>query len=211
MDAIIAKLLEISSDALAHSAGEIDTAVPESIGRDRSTLIEILEYKNGFFCFESALHVFPSLSVETSWGLIDWNSSSLWKSDYQGFANDIFCFAEDIFCTQFCMSSAGIFTFNPETADREQIAGSLREWAEQMLVDYNQLTGYRFAHEWQQQNGPVPARYRLMPKIPFVLGGEYALNNLAALDGVRVMKNLGNLASQIHHLPDGAHIEFKII
>jgi hypothetical protein len=79
-----------------------------------------------------------------------------------------------------------------------------------MLLDYNQLTGYGLAHEWQRHHGPLHPRHRLLAKKPFVLGGEYSLTNFAAQDSVRIMKTLGNLARQIHALPDGSRIEFKI-
>jgi hypothetical protein len=50
-----------------------------------------------------------------------------------------------------------------------------------------------------------------MAKQPFVLGGEYSAANLASLDSLRIMKNLGNLAHQIHTLPDGAKIQFEVL
>ena len=49
-----------------------------------------------------------------------------------------------------------------------------------------------------------------MPKRPFVLGGGFTVANLVALDGARILKNLGNLAHQIHTLPDGSPIQFEI-
>jgi hypothetical protein len=73
------------------------------------------------------------------------------------------------------------------------------------------MTGYRLAREWQRNYGPLHPRHRLMPKKPFVLGGEYSLANLVSLDSLLIMKNLGNLAHQIHALPDGAKIKFKVL
>jgi hypothetical protein len=52
---------------------------------------------------------------------------------------------------------------------------------------------------------------RLMPQIPFVLGGRFSLSNLFALDAVRAMKTYANLALQIKDLPDGATVNFRVV
>ena len=52
---------------------------------------------------------------------------------------------------------------------------------------------------------------RLLPKIPFALGGEYVVENLyagRAVDGMRVR---AHLATQLVDLPDGAQIEYKVV
>jgi hypothetical protein len=80
-----------------------------------------------------------------------------------------------------------------------------------MLLDYNQMTGHLLAHDWQSIHGPLHPRHRLMARRPFVLGGEFSIENLVSLDSVRIMKSLGNLAFQLHDLPDGTKVEFKIL
>lgn len=166
--------------------------------------------KNGFFAFESALRFYSSVSTDSSRGISEWNRPALWKDDYRGLANDIFCFAEDLFGGQFCVSDRGVCTFSPETGDIEVIGSTIEEWAAAILKDYNVLTGYPLAHAWQADNRPLKDRERLIPRIPFVTGGTFRVANMVALDSVRVMKNLGNLARQIHGLPDGAKIQFEI-
>jgi hypothetical protein len=91
------------------------------------------------------------------------------------------------------------------------MASSLEEWASKMLLDFNQMTGHALAHKWQSIHGPLHSRHRLMAKRPFVLGGEYSIENLVSLDSVRIMKSLGNLAFQLRDLPDGTKVEFKIL
>ncbi len=66
-------------------------------------LINLLNKRNGFYGFESALHVF---SVETDGeeiGLIDWNDNSLWIDCYDDLARNAIFFAEDVFGGQFCI------------------------------------------------------------------------------------------------------------
>jgi len=72
------------------------------------------------------------------------------------------------------------------------------------------MTGHPLAHKWQSIHGALHPRHRLLPKRPFVLGGEYSIENLASIDSVQMMKSLGSLAFQLHDLPDGAKVEFKI-
>jgi hypothetical protein len=210
MDGPVEKLLEIASETIAplHTSGL--RSVAAHLGRSGEALREILGRKNGFFCFESALRVFPYATVDESWGIEDWNDPSLWKGDYQGLAGNLFCFAEDLFGGQFFLTEDGVHTFDAETGDREAIASTLTEWAEKILIDYSVLTGHPLAHQWQKNNGVLRPRQRLMAKRPFVLGGKFEVTNLVALDGVRVMKNLGNLAHQIHTVPDGSPIQFDV-
>ena len=50
-------------------------------------LQSMLSLKNGFYAFESALHVFPAASTLTELGLSEWNDSSLWRYAYNGQAD----------------------------------------------------------------------------------------------------------------------------
>ena len=66
------------------------------------------------------------------------------------------------------------------------------------------------AHEWQAKNGPLQMGERLLPKIPFFMGGEYNIENLWAgnpLEGTRVK---GDLATQTRHLPSGSKVKLNI-
>jgi hypothetical protein len=210
MTPALGKLIEIGGAPFERGAQPVGDAVSH-LGDIGASLCEVLAQKNGFFCFESALRLFPSFTVEPSWGISEWNSPSLWKADYQGIADNIFCFAEEILGRQFVVHDEKIAVFEPETGELEIIASSLEEWASKMLLDYRQMAGHPFAHEWQSIHGPLHSRHRLMAKRPFVLGGAYSIENFAALDSVQIMKCLGNLASQLRDLPDGTKVEFKIL
>lgn len=204
------KPIELGGDPFARDLTSADDPLVH-LGSIGASICEVQAQKNGFFCFESNLRFFPSTTVEFSWGISDWNSSSLWKAAYRGIASELFCFAEDVFGRQFVVNGEKISVFDPGTGDLEAVASSLEEWASIMLLDFRQLTGHPLARQWQAVHGPLHPRDRLIPKRPFVLGGEFSIENLAALDSVRVMKSLGNLASQIHDLPDGAKFQFKIL
>jgi len=202
----LTKLLEIASVPFCPSA-----MADRRSGYSWPVWQKLLSQKNGFFAFESALRVFPTETIELSWGIGEWNGPSLWKDDYCGLADNLYCFAEDAFGGQFCISETGVSRFDPESGALKQVADDLDGWASRLLSDCDGMTGYGTAHAWQAANGSLPPRCRLMPKQPFVVGGTSELANLVAIDSVRLMKNMGNLARQIHDLPDGSQIKFEIL
>lgn len=210
MGSAIDRLLAIGSDPLGRAVTQLPPAIADLAGALASELLAMLRRKNGFFAFESALRVFPATTSNLSVGLDDWNSETLWRQTYGGLANRCLFFAEDIFGGQFCIKDNLVFSFDPETGSLDQFSDSIEKWADDLLVNYKVLTGYPLAHEWQSKNGVLDSEMRLVPKIPFVCGGDFNIENLYAINAVRGMKWRGNLACQIKDMPDGSRIEFKI-
>jgi hypothetical protein len=207
----LSKLIEIASPAL--SAARV--AVPERVRTEAGTLANELEHlltkKNGFFAFESALHVLPLGTPTKAPTLLQWNAIDMWRDAYGELARDGLFFAEDVFGNQFLVRDQQILSFDAETGETRPVAKSLDGWAEAVLDDYEHLTGYPLAHEWQVKNTPLENGDRLVPKHPFVIGGAYALENLRAMRAERGMRWRGELASQILRLPDGASVTVKIL
>ncbi len=139
-----------------------------------------------------------------------WNTLATWKYVYDGLVDDIMFFAEDVFGDQFGISNDSVVLFRSETGEIESVAASLEEWASQVLVDFENLTGYWIAHEWQLAHGPIGRGMRLTGKKPFVLGGSYDLANLYVADSVSVMRLRGDIYRQIRHLHDGAHVNLTV-
>ncbi|MCA6222365.1 SMI1/KNR4 family protein [Photorhabdus antumapuensis] len=203
------KLLSICSNDLSSvKSGKYITSVYEP------SLIDELSYlltkKNGFYGFESALRVFPYETVSEEIGLIDWNNSELWIDSYEDMAKDALFFAEDIFGNQFCLKGDYIYTFDPETGLFDKLAENINEWCGIILQDYEVLTGYSLAHSWQKINGPIQSGYRLIPKVPFVAGGEYKLENLYLARSFEAMRIRANFALQIRNISDGDSIKIGI-
>lgn len=190
------------------------TDIPARLGLHedlRKQLLEMLKVKNGFYAFESALHIFPSSTMGAEIGLADWNDQGLWIGDYQGLADDAVFFAEDAFGGQFCIRGDGVYTFDPEVGEFEFLANDLYGWANEVMEDYELLTGYPLAHKWQVENGPLNAGMRLVPKIPFVLQGDFSVSNLVATSSLKGMKWRADIAVQIRDLDDGESVELKVI
>jgi hypothetical protein len=173
-------------------------------------LRSLLNIKNGFWAFESALEVFPSTTTVSCYGLKEWNESTLWLKEYGDLAPQGVCFAQDVLGGQFVYSDA-VYSFDPETGSVDCVAKKLNEWASALLGDYHVLTGYDLAHQWQSLHGPIPPRHRLVPIVPFVLGGDFSVGNLVLMESVKAMRLRASLALQIRNLPDGAQVEYRVV
>ncbi|WP_336998466.1 SMI1/KNR4 family protein [Leclercia sp. M50] len=173
-------------------------------------LINLLNKRNGFYCFESALHVFPVETDGEEIGLIDWNDKGLWIECYDDLARNALFFAEDVFGGQFCIKEDGIYTFDPETGAFDYLAPDINEWCKLILEDYEVLTGYPLANAWQKKHGSIPPGYRLVPKIPFVVGGEYEPDNIYLEKSTIAMKARATIALQIRDVPDGSNIQLTL-
>lgn len=206
----IKRLLSVSSPPLLNADIHFDPELIAAPAHFANDLALMLADRNGFFAFEAALRVFPVRTIPISYGLIEWNGAELWRSEYGNLTEGCTFFAEDVFGDQFCFAEDAIMVFDPETSERTFIASSLDEWADRVLADFEMLTGHRLAQQWQRSFGKLAGRDRLVPKMPFVAGGALELSNLIAMDAAKGMRVRGNLAQQIHDLPDGSPIRFEI-
>jgi len=179
-------------------------------GKCAEQLEDMLKRKNGFYAFESALHVFPLNGDESKISIEKWNSNGLWKDEYNGNLENITFYAEDLFAGQFGIQENKIVRFDPEVGEINTFSGDLVEWAEKILDDYDCETGYPLATDWQKRNGILQPGFRLLPKIPFVLGGEYEVENLYATEAVAGMYLRADIWRQIKDLPDGTDIELQV-
>lgn len=205
----IEKLLALSSEPLAPKPSVFPAFLKAyTLG---SELFHLLEQKNGFYAFEFALHVFPLTSSPQS-GLEGWNAESLWRNEYRDLADGLLFFAEDALQDQFCLSikESGVFRFRAETGRTALMGDSIEDWAGVILSNDRSETRWPFVHDWQLKNGPLPVGKRLLPKIPFFLGGEYKIENFWAGNPLEGMRLKGDLAVQTRHLPDGAKVKLKI-
>jgi hypothetical protein len=207
----IDKLLGIGSKALCPDRVPV---FGESLMRDiaprlTDELHSIFIKKNGFLAFESALLLFPTATVESIRSLAEWNSPAGWRRFYKAIPPEAIFFAEDVFACQFGIGKETVLKLNPESGNIDEHSACLEEWAGKILADYDAETGWSLAREWQQTNGPLPLGHRLLGKRPFVLGGDYSLDNLVAVDGWVAMEKLGYLFNQIKNVPDGNRVTVK--
>lgn len=172
-------------------------------------LAEFLSWRNGILSPDSALWI---RGCGTSrYGLSEWNSSKGWRAGYGSVIDGLFFFAEDAFGCQWCLGADSVMSFDPETAEIVEFAASLGEWAERVIGDYDSLTGAWVTRQWQAANGPLPYGTRMIPAIPFVLGGLFDLTNVRPIDCWDGAESRADIWNQIKDLPDGATVKWKVI
>jgi len=76
MGPALRKLLEIGGVPFLKDIDPTIAAM-DRFGEIGASIENILRQKNGFFCFESALRIFPSVTLDLSWGITDWNRHDL--------------------------------------------------------------------------------------------------------------------------------------
>jgi hypothetical protein len=170
----------------------------------------MLSMTNGFYTFESALHVFPLCTHSEHMTLKRWNETATWKASYGAFVDPVLCFAEDTVGEQFAIYDGSVVRFNPESGEICTLAPNIEAWAGEILAGYEGLTAYPLAHQWQEQFRLLREGERLIPKTPFIFGGEYSTNNLYALNSEAAMRLRGDTFQQIRDLPDGATVRLSV-
>ncbi|MFG2935181.1 hypothetical protein [Streptomyces sp. NPDC048282] len=202
----IDELLSIASAALLDAPPKSESPSGDAIRH----LNDLLSRRNGFYAFESALHVFPVGGAGLPGrSLQEWNDHNLWINSYGGLISRALFFAEDIFGGQFAVAGDAVHRFDPETAKFTQFASDVEMWSAQILARYNFTTGHSIAHAWQVQNGALPVGHRLTPRIPFCAGGDYSVDNMVLVESVAAMRYWGDFAQKIAELPDGVQFEFN--
>lgn len=204
----IGRLIAIASPAIcAAPTGNVRAPLLES--ELSNELDATLRLRNGFYAFESALHVFPLEDCGAEIGLERWNSQDLWRNEYKDLLTGHLFFAEDVFGGQFSIRDDQVWIVDPETGESTAISTSIEGWAQNMVEDHRVLTGWPLAHEWQMKHGPIPIGKRLMPGRLFTLGGEFEVANLAPVDAIQAMQLRGNIATQLAGAPDKAKVRLK--
>lgn len=197
-------------DALLSLASDpTGPALPDSLADLPPELAALLDRRNGFFAFETALEVFPAGASPFSYSLAEWNGA-LWKPVYGDMAPPGVCFAQDICGMQFFLDGE-VYAFDPETAEVAHLTATLEEWARKVVDHSEAAVGQPLAHAWRALNGRLPPKRRLTPLKPFVLGGPLAVDNLVALDAAAAMRLRAELAHQLRDIPDGVPVRYRVV
>jgi hypothetical protein len=211
MNPAIADLLAPASFRLSKAEAVLPPFVESAAGPLAGELQALLRVRNGFYAFSNALHVFPSVSSDLSWGLEDWNMPGLWKHEYESFVDPGLCFAQDTFGNQFSIKEGSICRFDAETGVLTPVAATVAKWAELIQSNDRLWTGWPIAYRWKEKHGPIPLHQRLQPATPFCCGGSDGIEELTAVDAALLLGFWGKFATEIHELPDGATINSAIL
>lgn len=208
MNSALDTILKASVSALADQP--IQSGRLERFGKNGRALAELLCQKNGFYAYESALLVRPESSLASPLGIFEWNEPWRWKHLYHSNLSAILFFAEDAFGCQFGIRDDSIVGFDPETGEISRICNTLPQWAECIMANTNEMLGVTLAHDWQITRERLKPGRRLCPKVPFVLGGGYSVDNLAQVVETDGMLFRGFISRKIANLPDGATVVLRM-
>jgi len=173
-----------------------------------SSYFSFMEKVNGGFFYDYSLQIY---SIDTSFEFHNiMKINEVIKKEYGRIINEDFFFGQEILGNQYGYSKAGIVFFNAETGEREKIANNFDEWIDVLKSDLDYLTGKNVAKSWNISNVSLKADERLYPKKPFVIGGEFKIENLFPLRYPKYIAAYANIANQIYNLPDGTKITLKI-
>jgi hypothetical protein len=181
---------------------------PAAEPSDAHASLPLRATRNGWVAYFSALHVFPTHADGVTPDLGAVNRTL--RAAYGDLATGHTAFAQDLFGVLFTGHPDGICAFDPETAEHELLAPDVEGWAHRVLAEPEELLGAAFAYDWQERNGALCASERLVPLLPFVLGGEYDDANLEPRETLLTLRERGALARRIAALPDGAEVDWPL-
>ena len=166
----------------------------------------IIESENAGFFFERSLQLY-SYSSDFEFNDIE-KLNFLMHEQYGQVAMGLTSFGQDVFGNQFCFDSdlASIILFNSETGERELLAQNFNEWVDLIFKDLEYYTGINVLHSWTI-NDELNYDCRLYPKITFVIGGKFSVNNLYSFKYPQFLRAYANIATQIFYLPEGTPVK----
>ena len=193
----IEKLVSLGSAEFAEPPKHLGGALDELIGK-----------KNGFYLFEGAMRIYASVTTKECLGHDDWRRQSFYADVYR---TDLLLFADDVFCHQFGIDDSGVvYSLNPESGAISEISSTLEGWSAKVLKRFDYFSGHSVARKWQESHGVLKDRERLFPKVPFLLGGRYAVENLFACEDVVGLRYLSDVCEQTKSMPNGTKVILRV-
>jgi hypothetical protein len=162
---------------------------------------------NGGYYYNRSLHIY-SVGDEDGFNNI-LNVNDLLKKEYNKIIKNEFFFAQEIFGNQFGFSPDGIVFLNIETGEKSILGKNFDSWYAEIINDLDYYTGRNILRDWNTIHGPLDYNMRLCPAIPFVIGGEYEVDNLYQSIFPNFLLSNANIAQQIYDLPEGAPVVLK--
>lgn len=195
-------LLSVASPGRGADAPALPPGVP-------AALAPLWAARNGWVAFFSAVEVFPIGPAPASGPDVATVNSAL-REAFGPLADGHVAFGQDLFGVLFTWHEDHVCAFDPETAEHEPVGIDVDAWAAALLAEPEELAGSAFAFDWQERHGALQPAERLVPLLPFVLGGEYDDGNLEPRPTLQALRERAALARVITDLPDGAEVEWPL-
>ncbi len=197
----LTQLLSVASPGVGPAAPALPAGLPDA-------LAPLWTQRNGWVAFWSALEVF---GIGTRQGGPDLATvDAELHAAFGELAAGHVAFGQDLFGVLMTWHEDHFCAFDPETAEHEPVAPDLEGWAAALLAEPEELVGSAFAFDWQERHGTLEPGERLVPLLPFALGGEYDDANLEPRGTLQALRERAALARVIAALPDGAEVEWPL-
>ena len=194
-------------------------AVTESVGFLGRTVVDDSAYSqyikscNGGLYFSGSLWIYSRVSESEDFSLT--NENEIIKKSYD-FVKDIAqkcAFACDAFNNQFLFSSKGIEYMDIETGECQFFARNFSDWVQAINENSDYLTGEPYYASLLQSKEMKGSDYyrRILANRPFVIGGDFALENMRLSDMREHVAFNSHLARQLHNLPDKTNVRISLI
>ena len=192
--------------------GEIDfieISNYKEIIRDQDYFEFMVESENGGFFWQQSLHIYGYSQLQDFHDIE--NVNLLLKKEYGNIVGGLIAFAQGVFGNQFCfdVESRSIVFLDIETGARDVLTTSFLKWVDILHDRLEYFTGVNVLEQWLWDNR-LEFNQRLCPKVPFVMGGEFKVDNLYASGYPDSIKAYANIAKQVYNLPDGTSVKLNI-
>jgi hypothetical protein len=207
----IAKSL-IKHKVAGFESGEVDfleLSKYKGLIADKEYFSFVIDSKNGGFFYGQSLHIYGYSQIHAYHDMESINL--LLQKEYGDITNGLVSFAQDLFGNQFCFDTAGnnIVFLDVETGGKDVIARDFSSWVDALQERLHYFTGINVLEEWVL-NDQLKFDQRLCPKVPFVMGGEFKVNNLYASSFPNSIRAYANIARQVYNLPEGTPVKLNI-
>lgn len=168
--------------------------------------LDFLEIVNGGYFYNNSFHIY-GISEKLDFHDLRFMDNFFHES-YQEIVKGMKFFAEDVFGNPFAFLNNKVYLFTIETAEIECLAENFKDFIKLLYEDLDYLTGITLAAELSQNdNKSLTKGKRLSAKQPFIIGGEYKLNNLYLKDFKKNITYNSSIAKQVYNVPDGTKIK----
>lgn len=191
--------------------GPISKAPPEFSGDSRlaKALRQVLDQANGATAYDGAFILLPSGDASVTVSMEEFNAGD-WKVAYPPRVQQTWFFALDAIGMPFGIMDEEIVKLDPETGELTPIAGKIGEFLGAVEANPDQTIRLDVFEAWAKAGRSLPARSRLAPKTPVMMGGGEGPEDLYEADIMERADFNAHLYAQTKDLPDGYKVTFKI-
>ena len=172
--------------------------------KDAGYISFLKSYPAGAFFFSNALQIYgcPQTSELNQISAIN----SQIHNSYSILSTGLQFFASDIFGNQFCFKNDHIHLFNLESGELTFLANSFADFVDILKEDSEFTTGKPYKQQYELEKGMMLLAHKIRALKPFVIGGDYKIENFVATDFNELVIYNSKIAHQIHNLPNGTEV-----